>query len=198
MDGITERTGPLANFLATPRPTKAPATPAPAAAPVAVTCALCKSAHPLIASEGGATARLLFLSEGPAVKASDELLGKIIEAMKVARDEVSVARLFPCSTPGSGAPELEAIQQTFPELQKWILALSPSVIVTLGSTATSTLLGPSVFLDGARGKGHSLSWLPRTPILPTFHPAYLLRNPDAKKLVWEDMKKVLAILAGKS
>jgi len=190
VDGISERANPLANFLATPQAE-------PIAAETSEPCALCQGNHPGLPGEGNPAARVFFLSEGPAVKASEDLLSKILEAMKLTRDQIYLARLFSCTPPGSGAPEAEVLQRAFSEVQKRIQAQKPAIVIALGSTSTSTLLGPSAFLETVRGQWQPLTWAPDTVVMPTFHPAFLLRNADAKKPAWEDMKKVLAKLAGK-
>ncbi len=167
-------------------------------------CGLCEARKQIVFGQGNPKARLMFVGEGPGadedeqglafVGQSGQLLTKILEAMKTAREEVFIANIVKCRPPGNRMPEPAEVEQCLPFLQRQVRSVSPQVIVALGSTAASTLLGTSQSLSTLRGKPQPLPWLPDVMVVPTFHPAYLLRTPDAKRLVWEDMKMVLQLL----
>ena len=111
--------------------------------------------------------------------------------MGYTRDEVFIANVCKCRPPGNRPPALEEMQACLPYLQKQIAAIRPKTIVALGATAVKGLLESNSGISKLRG-----TWTiyANIPLMPTYHPAYLLRFPPAKKDAWEDLKKVLAKL----
>lgn len=151
---------------------------------------------------GNAEAKLMFIGEGPGrdedtqgypfVGRAGQLLTKIIEAMGFERSQVYISNVVKCRPPENRTP-LPEESSTCKKLLlfKEIEIIQPAVICTLGVTATQGLLGEDVFMSKARGTFHTFKGI---PVLPTYHPAYLLRNPTAKRIVWEDVKKIVAYL----
>ena len=150
---------------------------------------------------GNPDAALMFVGEGPGadedrqgepfVGKAGQLLTKIIEAMGFARSEVYIANIVKCRPPKNRDPEPDEVEQCEPFLRAQIAAVQPEVIVALGRYAAQTLLGTSAPVSRLRGRWASYEGI---PLMPTFHPAYLLRNPGEKRPVWEDMQEVLARL----
>ena len=174
-------------------------------------CKLCSGRTHIVFGVGNPTAELMFVGEGPGrdedlqgepfVGRAGQLLTKIIEAMGMQRSDVYIANVVKCRPPDNRLPEPDEVTTCYPFLYQQITAIRPKIIVTLGSLATQTLLGTKTGITQLRGKfsqmkglGFGGQGMERTKILPTFHPAYLLRNPPMKKLVWEDMKLVMATL----
>jgi len=162
-----------------------------------------------VPGEGNPNARILFVGEGPGadedaqglpfVGRSGKLLDKIIAACGLKRSDVFIANIVKCRPPENRDPHAEEIINCFPYLQSQIEIINPDVIVTLGAPATRTLLNTNKPIGQLRGQFHEYSaGLGSTPIklMPTYHPAYLLRNysEENRRRVWEDMKEVLAAL----
>lgn len=164
-------------------------------------CGLYACRNKIVVGEGSPEARLMFVGEGPGADEdakglpflgpAGELLDKIILAMGLARSQVYLANVVKCRPPQNRQPTGEEVQSCAPFLKAQIEALSPKVIVALGNTAASAILGSTETMASLRGRFHALPWSPSILVMPTYHPAYLLRSPEAKKLVWEDMKKVM-------
>ena len=166
-------------------------------------CVLAERRTHIVFGEGNPKARLMFVGEGPGqdedltgrpfVGAAGQLLTKIIEAMHIRRDEVYIANIVKCRPPGNRTPMTDEVESCFPFLLRQIEAVGPQVIVALGAPATQALLGVTMPISRLRGEFKRFG---RTGIevMPTYHPAYLLRTPEAKRYVWEDMKKVMAKL----
>lgn len=143
----------------------------------------------------------MFVGEGPGanedktglpfVGRAGDLLTKIIEAMSLNRDQIYIANVVKCRPPGNRVPLPEEIEQCLPFLKAQIEVIKPEIIVALGLTASSTLSGQDCTMGELRGKFHPLLWDTKISVMATYHPAYLLRNPNAKKIVWEDMKLVM-------
>ena len=114
--------------------------------------------------------------------------GRMIVAMGLSRREVYIANVLKCRPPGNRTPEPDEVAACTPFLLKQLGVVRPEVIVTLGRTATGFLLGSNAPMSRLRGQWHTYQGI---PLLPTWHPSYLLRNPAAKKDVWEDMKLLL-------
>jgi DNA polymerase len=135
----------------------------------------------------------------PFVGAAGQLLSRIIKAMGFSRETVYIANVLKCrpDTPGQSSgnrkPEPEEMQTCLPYLLEQIRIIQPKVIVALGATAMEGLFGKPVAISKLRGSWQSFEQI---PVMPTFHPSYLLRNqsPAVKRLVWEDMLKVLEAL----
>ncbi len=150
--------------------------------------------------EGDPNARLVFIGEGPGqeedqqgrpfVGAAGQLLTDIIvKGMGLRREEVYICNIVKCRPPGNRNPEPDEIQACEPFLSRQLQAIKPDFIVGLGNVAVKTILKTTEGITALRGKWKTFLGI---PVMPTFHPAYLLRNPADKKLVWEDIKKVMA------
>lgn len=169
---------------------------------VCVKCPLHKTRTRTVPGQGSATPEIMFIGEGPGydedqqglafVGRAGQLLTKIIEAMGFTRDQVFIGNIVKCRPPENRKPLPDEMNACLPYLRAQIELLKPKVIVALGATSVQGLLQiETVGITKLRGR-----WLSYKEIdlMPTFHPAYLLRNPPAKKEVWEDMKAVLAKL----
>lgn len=167
-------------------------------------CGLCQGRNKIVFGSGNSVASLLFVGEGPGadedeqglpfVGRAGQLLTKIIEAMGMKREEVYIANVVKCRPPNNRVPEPQEIAQCLPFLKAQIELINPKMIVALGLTAAKALTGQETTMSNLRGKFHTLQWDGKIPLMATYHPAYLLRNPDAKRIVWDDMKKVKARL----
>jgi DNA polymerase len=161
-------------------------------------CALHAGRTQTVFARGNPSAELCFVGEGPGadedaqgypfVGKAGQLLDRMIGAMGYARDDVYVCNIVKCRPPGNRKPEPDEMATCVPYLREQLELVSPKVIVALGATAVEGLIGMSGGITRIRGQ-----WkLYRTiPVMPTFHPAYLLRNPAAKKEVWADLQAVL-------
>lgn len=161
-------------------------------------CKLCKTRTHIVFGEGNPQAKLMFVGEGPGeqedlqgrpfVGRAGQLLDKIIEAIGYQRSDVYIANVVKCRPPANRRPEPDEVASCEPFLFRQIEVIKPKVIVALGSTALQCLLHDDVKITQMRGKFVEYRG---TKLMPTYHPAFLLRNPPAKKDVWEDMKVVL-------
>ena len=161
-------------------------------------CRLAQERTHIVFGAGNPDARLLFIGEGPGseedkqgqpfVGAAGRLLSKIIQAMNLTRDQVYICNIIKCRPPGNRNPEPEEIKVCMPYLLRQIDAVSPEFICTLGSVAARTLLGTTEYISKLRGRFHEYRGI---KVMPTYHPAYLLRNPEKKRDVWEDMKMLM-------
>ena len=172
-----------------------------------INCAACplskQGRTQVVFGNGNVETQIMFVGEGPGrdedeqglpfVGRAGQLLTKIIEAMGLKREDVYISNVVKCRPPGNRTP-LPNESNTCKELLllKEIDLIKPKIICTLGATATQALLGDDVKITRARGQFFNFNGI---FVLPTYHPAYLLRNPDAKKDVWADMQKVMAKLA---
>jgi DNA polymerase len=127
----------------------------------------------------------------PFVGRAGQLLTKIIEAIGLKREEVYIANVIKCRPPENRNPEPDEVASCQPFLFSQIGAISPKVIVALGSFAAKTLLATEAPISRLRGRVYDLQG---AKLVCTFHPAYLLRSPDRKRDTWEDMKKVRELL----
>ena len=165
-------------------------------------CRLHAGRRNLVFGVGDPDAALLFVGEGPGAEEDEQgepfvgragqLLTQIIKAMGYTREQVYIANVVKCRPPGNRNPEPDEIEACSPFLQAQIAAIRPRVIVALGKFAAQTLLRTDTPISRLRGRFHRLDGV---PVMPTFHPSYLLRNPSAKREVWEDMKQVMKLLA---
>lgn len=152
--------------------------------------------------EGDPNARLMFIGEGPGAEEDKEgrpfvgragqLLTKMIEAMGLKRQEVYIANIVKCRPPGNRNPFREEVASCISYLKKQIEIVDPEVIICLGSVAVRYLLNIDKQISKVRGE--FIKYNDKIYVMPTFHPAYLLRNPDKKKQSWEDLKKVINFL----
>lgn len=165
-------------------------------------CALCQTRTHVVFGTGSPAARLMFVGEAPGqdedlkgepfVGAAGQLLTKIIEAMKLRREDVYIANCLKCRPPQNRNPLPTEIVTCRPFLERQIRIIRPRVICTLGKFATQTLLETEEPISRLRGRFFDRG---DYKILPTFHPAYLLRNPSDKRLVWEDVQKIMRELS---
>ena len=152
---------------------------------------------------GNPNADLMFVGEAPGadedlqgepfVGRAGQLLTKIIEAIGLTRDQVYIANVIKCRPPGNRNPEPDEVERCEPFLFRQIDAIKPKVIMALGKFAAQSLLKTTDPITRLRGRVFSYRG---ASLIPTFHPAFLLRNPSSKREVWEDMKKARAILQG--
>lgn len=165
-------------------------------------CSLGKTRTNLVFGVGNPRATLMFVGEAPGrdedlqgepfVGRAGQLLTKIIEAIGLKRNDVYIANVLKCRPPGNRAPLPEEIVLCMPYLLKQIEIIQPKVLCALGTFAAQTLLSTKAPVGTLRGRFHDYKGI---PIMVTFHPAYLLRNPNDKAKVWEDMKKVRDLLS---
>ena len=151
--------------------------------------------------EGNGAARLVFVGEGPGLEedrsgrpfvgAAGQLLSKIIAAMSLHRDQVYICNVIKCRPPDNRNPQPDEIKACRPFLERQLASISPEVVCTLGTFATQCLLDSTAPISRLRGRFHDCNGI---RLMPTFHPAYLLRNPERKREVWDDMKKIMALL----
>jgi uracil-DNA glycosylase len=163
-------------------------------------CKLWKGRTNIVYGTGNPQARLVFVGEGPGydedrqgvpfVGKAGQLLTKIIDAMKLSRDQVYICNVIKCRPPENRNPEPDEIKACFPFLKRQLDAVSPDFICTLGSIATNSLLEKEVFISRVRGRFFDYKGI---KVMPTYHPAYLLRNPAKKKDVWEDVQKIMKV-----
>ena len=161
-------------------------------------CKLHKGRKNIVFGAGNPDADMMFIGEGPGrdedlqgipfVGRAGQLLTKIIEAMGYARDEVYIANIVKCRPPNNRDPEPDEVESCIDFLVSQAEIIQPKLIVCLGRVAVQNLLGKELKITKVRG--HFLDWR-GIPVMPTYHPAFLLRNANMKKPVWEDMKKVM-------
>ncbi len=164
-------------------------------------CKLCGTRTNLVFGSGNTGARVVFVGEAPGrdedlqgepfVGEAGQLLTKIISAMHFQRSDVYICNILKCRPPQNRNPETEEIEQCQPFLLRQLQAINPEAIVCLGTFAAQTLLGTKEPISKLRGRFHDYNGI---QLMPTFHPAFLLRNPAMKKEVWADMQKVMALL----
>jgi DNA polymerase len=169
-------------------------------------CKLWKTRTKLVFGEGNPKAELMFVGEAPGadedrtgrpfVGRAGQLLTKMIEAIGMKREEVYIANVIKSRPPGNRDPEKDELEACSPFLFRQIAAIRPKLIVTLGNPATQALLGTRTGISRMRGEFQDYPRIAGIKVLPTFHPAYLLRSPDKKREAWEDLKKVRAFLRG--
>jgi uracil-DNA glycosylase family 4 len=164
-------------------------------------CRLAKTRTQVVFGTGNPDADLMFIGEAPGhdedvkgepfVGKAGQLLTDIIKAMRLTRDDVYIANVIKCRPPENRNPEPDELEACRPYIRKQLEHIKPRVVVTLGRFALQSLTGKGYAISSVRGQ-----WLESDGIkvMPTYHPAYLLRTPSAKKEVWADMKKVMAEL----
>jgi uracil-DNA glycosylase len=168
-------------------------------------CRLHEQRKQAVFARGDPMAELCFVGEGPGadedaqgepfVGRAGQLLDKMIVAMGYARDEVYIANIVKCRPPENRKPELDEMETCSPFLAAQLQVVSPKAIVALGATAVQGLIGTSEGITRMRGKWKLYKGA--IPVMPTFHPAYLLRQPNAKREVWADLQEVMKLLGKK-
>lgn len=161
-------------------------------------CKLWEGRTNIVFGTGNPDTKLLFIGEGPGqeedrqglpfVGRAGELLTNMISAMGLTRDDVYIANVVKCRPPGNRNPEMDEISACSPFLKEQIDIIKPEIICALGTFASHTLLETKIKISEIRGKIHEKDGY---RIIPTFHPAYLLRNPQEKRLSWEDLQIIM-------
>lgn len=160
-------------------------------------CRLRDGAVQVVFGEGNPQARLMFVGEGPGaeedaqglpfVGAAGQLLNKILTAAEISRSEVYIANVVKCRPPANRTPQKDEVSACLPHLQRQIALIRPDIIVCLGSLATQALVDPDARVSAVRGR-----WFEKDGVrlMPTYHPAALLRDPSKKRPVWQDIQQV--------
>jgi DNA polymerase len=171
-------------------------------------CQLCKTRNKTVFGQGSAAARIVFVGEAPGfeedrqglafVGRAGQLLTAMIErGMGLRRDDVYICNVLKCRPPDNRTPAADEIAACSPYLMEQLQVIQPEVIIALGAPAAQTLLGTRDAIGRLRGRFHDFSPSgspmvgPTIPVMPTYHPAYLLRSPDQKAKAWEDLKEVM-------
>jgi uracil-DNA glycosylase family 4 len=164
-------------------------------------CKLARTRTHLVFGEGSPRAALMFIGEGPGeeedlqglpfVGAAGQLLNNLLSKLGLNREAVYIANVVKCRPPGNRVPEADETAACLPFLKKQIEAIRPRVIVTLGRVATQALLVTKAPLTRVRGRWQRYG---KIPVMPTFHPSYLLRSPQERRKTWEDMQQVMELL----
>lgn len=177
-------------------------------------CRLCEGRTQTVFGQGNAAARLVFVGEGPGyeedkqglafVGPAGQLLTKMIAAMGLTRDEVYICNVVKCRPPENRTPLADEMLACSPYLHEQLSIIKPEIIVALGAPAAKTLLNTADSVGKLRGRFHEYypSGItgagPSIPVMPTYHPAYLLRTPEEKGKVWADLQMVMARLGLKA
>ena len=164
-------------------------------------CKLSEGRTNVVFGVGDPRGRLMFIGEGPGreedlqgepfVGRAGELLTRAITAMGLRREQVYIANVVKCRPPNNRAPEPEEMAACLPYLQAQIEAIEPEVVCLLGAVALRALLGQKAAITKLRGHWQQLGG---ARVMPTYHPAYLLRNPHAKRDFWTDLKAIRDLL----
>ena len=173
-------------------------------------CGLSEGRTQTVFGQGSATARLVFVGEAPGfeedrqgkafVGRAGQLLTKMIVAMGLSREEVFICNVLKCRPPGNRDPHADEILACSSYLREQLSIIDPEVLVALGSPAAKTLLNTAQSIGKLRGRFHDYFLSGETgvgksiPLMPTYHPAYLLRSPSEKSKTWEDLQMVMARL----
>ncbi|PJB84132.1 MAG: hypothetical protein CO090_00015 [Acidobacteria bacterium CG_4_9_14_3_um_filter_49_7] len=160
-------------------------------------CGLGKSRNMAVFGAGNPDTDLMFIGEGPGydedqqgipfVGKAGQLLTKIINAIELDREDVYITNIVKCRPPGNRDPLPEEAGACHPYLSEQIRLIQPKIICTLGRHASQVILNTTESISRLRGRFHSINGI---MIMPTYHPAYLLRNASGKRPVWEDMQKI--------
>ncbi|MDO9536216.1 MAG: uracil-DNA glycosylase [Bacillota bacterium] len=161
-------------------------------------CPLREGAHGVVFGEGNPHAKIIFIGEGPGaeedklgrpfVGKAGKLLDRILGAAGWNREVVYIANIVKCRPIGNRNPLQEEIEFCYPLLEKQIELIDPAIMVTLGAVATKVFLGPKILITKERGKWHKIG---SRMLMPTFHPAALLRDPHKNLPVWEDIQQAM-------
>ena len=160
-------------------------------------CKLCQSRSTVVFGAGNPRAGLIVIGEGPGadedaqgkpfVGRAGQLLTKMLESVQISRDEVYITNSVKCRPPGNRNPEGDELAACAPMLAAQFATIQPKVVLALGSVATQALLGTKEAIGKLRGRIHPYG---SAVLIPTFHPAFLLRNPgqEYKRMAWDDLK----------
>jgi len=161
-------------------------------------CRLSASRTRIVFGQGNPKADLVFIGEGPGfdedksglafVGAAGQLLTRIIEAIGLKREQVYIGNVIKCRPPSNRNPRPDEIKTCLPFLKRQLAAIEPRYVCALGKFAAQTLLETDTPISRLRGRLHRCG---KMKVLPTFHPAYLLRNPEKKRQVWQDMQLLM-------
>ncbi len=161
-------------------------------------CELSNQRTQIVFGDGSAQARLVFVGEGPGyqedkqgkpfVGAAGKLLNRILEAMQLSREDVYICNIVKCRPPNNRNPKPDEISTCMPFLERQISVIKPEFICALGKFAAQTILQVEEPISKLRGRFHTYHGI---PVMPTYHPAYLLRNPGGKRDVWNDMQQLM-------
>ncbi len=164
-------------------------------------CQLAQTRTHIVYGSGSPDARLVFVGEAPGsdedrqglpfVGRAGQLLTRIIESIGLKRDDVYICNVLKCRPPGNRNPEPVEVDACSPFLRRQIAAIQPKIVCCLGTFAAQTVMSMKVPISRLRGEFHEIDGI---RYIATFHPAYLLRNAEKKREVWEDMKKIRAAL----
>ncbi len=164
-------------------------------------CKLHRTRRTIVFGEGNPKASLMLIGEGPGydedvqgrpfVGKAGQLLTKILQSINLPREEVYITNIIKCRPPQNRNPEPDEIRSCNPFLAKQITAVRPKIICALGSFSAQTLLQTDTKITALRGRLYDLEGI---KVIPTYHPAFLLRNPERKREVWEDMKKIADLM----
>ena len=170
-------------------------------------CGLCEKRSNTVFGAGHADARLVFVGEGPGfdedrqgipfVGRAGQLLTRMIAAMGLTREEVYIGNIVKCRPPNNREPAADEVAACTPYLFEQLRIIDPEVIVALGAPAAKTLLATTMSIGRLRGRFHDFELkdpaggFKTIPLMPTYHPAYLLRSPNEKIKVWEDLQQVM-------
>ena len=166
-------------------------------------CRLYESRTQGVTARGNPEAELMFIGEAPGrdedeqglpfVGRAGKLLDKMIAAMGLTPDDVYVTNIIKSRPPENREPRADEIEACLPYLERQIELIQPRIICTLGRPATNGLLGMNKAMGELRGRWFSYKGV---PVLPTYHPAYLLRSPTQKRIAWQDLKRIVLALRG--
>lgn len=166
-------------------------------------CKLSKARKNIVFGEGNTSAPIMFIGEAPGreediegrpfVGEAGKLLTSLITKMGFQREELYIGNIVKCRPPLNRDPEEDEINTCLPFIKRQIEIISPEVIISLGRISAQTLISTKTLISKLRGRFYNYEGI---PLMPTFHPAYLLRNRKDKQLVWEDAQKVLEKLKG--
>jgi len=164
-------------------------------------CKLCTGRTNIVFGTGSPAAKVLFVGEAPGrdedlqgepfVGEAGQLLTRMITAMGFTRHEVYICNVLKCRPPGNRNPEADEIECCSPFLLRQVQAIAPQAIIALGTFAAQTLLNSREAISRLRGRFHDYHG---TPLMPTFHPSFLLRSPEKKREAWADLQQVMKLL----
>jgi uracil-DNA glycosylase family 4 len=164
-------------------------------------CKLHRTRRTIVFGEGNEEASLMLIGEAPGydedvqgrpfVGKAGQLLTKILQSINLPREKVYITNIVKCRPPQNRNPQPDEIQSCNPFLVKQITVVQPKIICALGSFSAQTLLKTDTKITALRGKVFDLEGI---KVIPTYHPAFLLRNPERKREVWEDMKKIAELI----